>query len=131
MRRSLFFLDVNARLQNIVPIVKNAHYLLVTLLLCNAAAMEVGQRPTCWIVTLSAGQAVHSSPAASLLLCAMFPVFRPRVLRSNLMSCAPSSLLALCVQALPIFLDKMVHEIAAVAISVTAVLLFGEPTSGA
>ena len=40
MRRSLFFLG-NAWLQNIVPIVKNAHYLLVTLLLCNAAAMEV------------------------------------------------------------------------------------------
>ena len=30
-----------AAAQNIVPLVKNAHYLLVTLLLCNAAAMEV------------------------------------------------------------------------------------------
>ena len=47
---------------------KNAHYLLVTLLLCNAAAME----------------------------------------------------------ALPIVLDKLVHEVVAILISVTAVLFFGE-----
>eukprot|EP00798_Chlamydomonas_sp_ICE-L_P013276 gene13276-19118_t len=52
----------------IIPVVKNSHFLLVTLLLCNAIAME----------------------------------------------------------ALPIVLDKMVHEVVAVLISVTAVLLFGE-----
>ena len=54
--------------QKIIPIVKNAHYLLVTLLLCNAAAME----------------------------------------------------------ALPIVLDKLVHEVVAILISVTAVLFFGK-----
>ena len=54
--------------QQIIPIVKNAHYLLVTLLLCNAAAME----------------------------------------------------------ALPIVLDKLVHEVVAIILSITAVLFFGE-----
>ena len=54
--------------QKIIPIVKNAHYLLVTLLLCNAAAME----------------------------------------------------------ALPIVLDKLVHEVVAIVLSITAVLFFGK-----
>ncbi|GAX72913.1 hypothetical protein CEUSTIGMA_g368.t1 [Chlamydomonas eustigma] len=54
--------------EKIIPIIKNAHYLLVTLLLCNAAAME----------------------------------------------------------ALPIVLDKMVHEGVAILLGVTAVLFFGE-----
>ena len=40
-----------AAAQDIVPLVKNAHYLLVTLLLCNAAAMEVRcvwHTKACW-----------------------------------------------------------------------------------
>ena len=57
-----------AAAKRIIPVVKNAHFLLVTLLLCNAAAME----------------------------------------------------------ALPIVLDKLVHELVAIIISVTAVLFFGE-----
>lgn len=138
MRRSLFFLDVNARLQNIVPIVKNAHYLLVTLLLCNAAAMEVrhgiqaeahlqATRLDCHTFSRASGSLFSSRLSAAM--CNV-PVFHSRVLCSTLTSCVPFfllALLALCAQALPIFLDKMVHEIAAVAISVTAVLLFGEP----
>ncbi len=76
--------------------VKNAHYLLVTLLLCNALAMEVSRS---WR-------------------------FTPRVITTT-SPATPLPPAAACLQTLPLLLDKMVHETVAIVISVTAVLLFG------
>lgn len=86
-----------AAAQNIVPLVKNAHYLLVTLLLCNAAAMEVR--------------------------CAVQALVK---LSCNLLFSKLPPTPWLPAQTLPLFLNKLVHEGVAIIISVTAVLLFGE-----
>ena len=77
-------------------VVQRPHWTLVTLLLCNAAALEVGM-------------ACRGSSQNLGYLC-----------RADLTS---------PLQALPIFLDRIVDPIIAIVLSVTAVLLFGETIS--
>lgn len=85
----------------ILPVVKNQHLLLCTLLICNAASMEVH------IVEIS------RTRYSLYALC-----FKKRL--ANFWNhCS-------FVQALPIFLDSLVTAWGAILISVTLILLFGE-----
>lgn len=83
----------------ILPVVKNQHLLLVTLLICNAAAMEVmlktSPSPLCY---------------QSYVLGTLFNVSHDFYL----------------FQTLPIFLDSLTTAWGAILISVTLILLFGE-----
>ena len=79
-----------------MQVLSHPHFLLVTLVLCNAAATEARcHRP-----------AVLSTPACTRRLAA-------------------SACWLLPLQALPIFLDRLADPITAVLISITVVLIFG------
>ena len=75
-----------------LQVVSKPHHTLVTLLLCNAVALEV-----------------HCQT-----VCAVNPQ-RPCFTESGVL-----------MQALPIFLDRLVDPVTAVVLSVTVVLFFGE-----
>lgn len=85
----------------ILPIVKNQHLLLCTLLICNSLAMEV------WILYIY-------TPSSIICYCT-FDIFG---LRESVFSCQN--------QALPIFLDALLPAWGAILISVTLILAFGE-----
>lgn len=81
-----------------LQVVSKPHHTLVTLLLCNAVALEVRQAVKCCI---QASMPCSVSKAHDILgICHM--------------------------QALPIFLDRLVDPVAAVVLSVTVVLFFGK-----
>lgn len=83
--------------------------------------MQVLAKPHLLLVTLlltnSAAMEVRAKPSALALLC------------MRVSSRASTGVCAL--QALPIFLDRLVDPITAVALSVTVVLLFGGPACSA
>ena len=81
----------------ILPVVKNQHLLLCTLLIGNALAMEVSY--------------------------SFFPFFYLVMVCKE--ACSFSTEYR-CVQALPIFLDELVNAWGAILISVTLILMFGE-----
>ena len=78
----------------ISQVVSKPHHTLVTLLLCNAVALEVRHQ---------------ALSGANRQLCQCLSV----ILRCHM-------------QALPIFLDRLVDPVTAVVLSVTVVLFFGE-----
>ena len=79
------------------------HFLLVTLVLCNAAATEVG------LLALL--------PSLARCTAAMR--------QAAWLGVARHAACAACRQALPIFLDRLVDPVTAVLISITVVLIFG------
>ncbi|KAL3133531.1 hypothetical protein ABBQ38_007384 [Trebouxia sp. C0009 RCD-2024] len=81
-----------------LQVVSKPHHTLVTLLLCNAVALEVGSQATKFWQATSGRQPIGTHDTHELFL----------------------------VQALPIFLDRLVDPVAAVVLSVTVVLFFGE-----
>jgi hypothetical protein len=94
-------------------VLKSPHWLLATLVLCNAAATEVGG---------SHAEDVHvhvwlriTAWQENLSKCFVF-----------LVKLAHSAQLCVMVQALPIFLDRLADPITAVLISITVVLIFGK-----
>ena len=104
-----------------MQVLRNPHWTLVTLLLCNAAALEVGCQSQ-----QSASRRQSLGPALAqqhlgLFLGYSVPYLRPVLWLLTLQRC-PASIL----QALPIFLDKLVSPVLAIILSVTAVLTFGE-----
>lgn len=90
----VFFFILAAK---ILPVVKKQHLLLCTLLICNAAAMEVSFFEHIFDVELTTVVWFMTSYKFCFLL-----------------------------QALPIFLDSLVTAWGAILISVTLILLFGE-----
>lgn len=83
--------------EKILPVVKNQHLLLCTLLICNAAAMEV-----------------HLNSYVKLNI--VYSIFKMNIM----------GFMCWFFQALPIFLDSLVVAWGAILISVTLILLFGE-----
>lgn len=81
-----------------LQVVSKPHHTLVTLLLCNAVALEVGSQATKFWQATSGRQPIGTHDTHELFL----------------------------VQALPIFLDRLVDPVAAVVLSVTVVLFFGK-----
>ena len=89
----------------IFPVVKKQHQLLVTLLLCNAVAMEV--QITLLLFVLDMRFSV-TREAKSDQICIVHFHFVSNV------------------QALPLYLDKIFNQYVAIILSVTFVLFFGE-----
>nr|GMC64814.1 DUF21 domain-containing protein At5g52790 [Ipomoea batatas] len=75
MSLSLVDLEVLIKAEKILPIVKNQHLLLCTLLICNALAMEIIPQAICSRYGLSIG--ARLSPLVRLLLIAVFPLSYP------------------------------------------------------
>lgn len=84
-----------------LQVLKSPHWTLVTLLLCNAAALEVSHD-----AVIAYQTSMH---------CMLFCRY------------ADSLTLVGFLQALPIFLDKLLSPLLSVVLSVTAVLLVGKP----
>jgi hypothetical protein len=113
----------------LIPLVEKPHWLLCTLLLCNAACMEV---------RMGAGRGrMHpqgrpigpyalapTSPYAAPRPCVRLPAARACSSSRLQPALAPHTRGA---KALPLFLDRLLDPVAAICLSVTAILLFGAP----
>ncbi|KAL6516063.1 DUF21 domain-containing protein [Orobanche gracilis] len=122
--------------ETIAPVVQKQHQLLVTLLLCNAVAMESFLRPGSLIASskLNSKEIVYyyyhlphyaylrrTLKIAPIAVETLFPAGFPNFeIRPWMVQFVPT------IDALPIYLDKLFHPVVAVILSVTFVLAFGE-----
>lgn len=117
----------------IIPVIANEHFLLVTLLLCNAAANEVGgtaRRGRAPRLPPPGGERGGPLPLGPLVLRPLVserrPCTRGAALRThtNQPGAPPPS--PGFPQALPLFLDRLADPLTAVLLSTSVVLVFGE-----
>jgi hypothetical protein len=119
----------------LIPLVEKPHWLLCTLLLCNAACMEVAGRGGRAARRMRTRPAAPLGPPACARACTWrapggSPAARPPQRRCACPGAAPRPPLNARgshpdLQALPVFLDRLLDPVAAICLSVTAILLFG------